>query len=217
MSLITIIGAGPGISMGTALRFGKEGFTVALLARNEQKLKDLTAELQNKHINAFYVTCNSADEQSLKTALDTVTERGGESDVVLYNAAGVSVADMLEQDWNTIKSALDISIGGAFHLIKLTLPQYLKANKGKLFFTGGGFALSGDPQWTALSIGKAGLRNLLQAAHKKVTKTNVHIAHLVVCGYVNNADPKYNPEAIAEQYWKLYKQEPGNFEFEIIY
>lgn len=34
---------------------------------------------------------------------------------------------------------------------------------------------------------------------------------------VTQNDTKYNPQLIAEQYWKLYSQERNNFDHEIIY
>ncbi len=41
MGLVIIIGAGPGISYGVAEKFGKAGYRIALIARNEEKLKAL--------------------------------------------------------------------------------------------------------------------------------------------------------------------------------
>ncbi len=38
-----------------------------------------------------------------------------------------------------------------------------------------------------------GAFHTIQTAAKKVEDTNVHIAHLVVCGYVNSKDEKYRP------------------------
>ncbi len=217
MKLIVIIGAGPGISQGVALKFGKEGFRVALVARSGDKLKQLADELKREGIEAFYAVGDVADEASLNKALSEIRESAGHADMILYNAAGVSIKDILEQDWETIKSTLDISAGGYFNLMKAVLPHCMANNAGKLFVTGGGFALQGDPQWTALSVGKAALRNLVQAFQKRVEGTVIHIAQLTVCGYVTPQDEKYNPDAIAEQYWKLFNQEPGAFENEIIY
>ncbi len=215
--LITIIGSGKGISQGVAEKFGKEGFKVALIARTESKLQEQVKQLSEKGIEAFYAVANVADADSLKNALYSIRDKEGHAEVILYNAAAVSVMDILEQNWETIKQNLDITVGGYFNLMKMVLPFCLKENKGKLFVTGGGFALGGDDQWTSLSVGKAALRNLVQAFQKKAKGSNVHIAQLTVCGYVNPADEKYSPKLIAEQYWKLYQQKPNEFEYEIIY
>lgn len=215
--LITIIGSGEGISNGVAEKFGEEGFKVALIARTESKLQEQVKRLSENGIEANYAVADVANADSLMNALYSIRDKEGHADVILYNAAAVSVIDILEQNWETIKAQMDVNVGGYFNLMKLVLPICLKENKGKLFVTGGGFALGGDDQWTSLSVGKAALRNLVQAFQKKVKGTNVHIAQLTVCGYVNSADEKYSPKLIAEQYWKLYQQNPSEFENEIIY
>ncbi|MDX1902910.1 MAG: SDR family NAD(P)-dependent oxidoreductase [Thermonemataceae bacterium] len=215
--LIAIIGSGEGISNGVAQKFGKEGFKIALIARTESKLQEQVKKLAQESIEAIYTVADVADANSLKNALFSIRNKEGHAEVILYNAAAVSVMDILEQNWETIKRQIDVNVGGFFHLMKLVLPYCLKENQGKLFVTGGGFALGGDDQWTSLSVGKAALRNLVQAFQKKVKGTNVHIAQLTVCGYVNPADEKYSPKLIAEQYWKLYQQNPSEFENEIIY
>jgi short-subunit dehydrogenase len=45
MSTIAIIGAGPGLGQSIAKQFGSHGFDIALIARNQQKLDQLTADL----------------------------------------------------------------------------------------------------------------------------------------------------------------------------
>ena len=217
MSLITIIGAGTSISDAVARLFGEKGFQIALVARTESKLQEQVEKIQNEGIKAMYAVGDVANEDSLKQALFKIRDGFGHADMILYNAAAVSVKDILEQDWQTLKTQFDVNVGGAFHLAKLVLPFCLKENTGKIFFTGGGFALQGDPQWTSLSVGKAGLRNVVQALTKRVENTNVHVAQLTVTGYVNPEDEKYSPDKIAEQYFKLFEQKQGSFENEIIY
>ena len=217
MGLVVIIGAGTGISYGVAQKFGNEGHRIALIARNEAKLKQLATSLQQEGIDVIYAAGDVAREDSLKGALDQISEAAGIADMILYNPSGASNKDILDLDWETIKDMLDISVGGYFNLMKMVLPSYLQQNHGKLFVTGGGLSLSGDPQMTALSMGKAAQRNLVQAFQKKVEGTHVHIAQVIVRGYVQPTDEKYNPAAIAEIFWKLFLQQPGEFEGEIIY
>lgn len=217
MGLVIIVGAGPGISYGVASRFGKEGYKVALIARNAEKLKALSDDLRTQGIDAIYTVGDVSSEDSLRYALDEIREQEGPAEMILYNPSGASNKDILELDWETIKSTLDISVGGYFNLMKMVLPYYMEQNKGKLFVTGGGLSLQGDPRMTALSVGKAAQRNMVQAFQKKAEGTNVHIAQVIVRGYVQPSDIKYNPAAIAEIFWKLFLQQPGAFEYEIIY
>lgn len=217
MPLATIIGVGPGISYAVAEKFGQEGFRIALIGRNGEKLKTYVEKLREKGVEAMYAVGDVSSATSLLGAMEKIREKAGNSDMILYNPSSVDVQDVLEQDWEIMERTFQVNVGGAFHLLKAELPRCLKENKGKLFFTGGGFALSGDPQWTTLSVGKAALRNMLQAFVKRVAGTHVHIAHLIVCGYVHDGDEKYNAATIADIYWKLYQQQPGAYETELIY
>lgn len=217
MGLVVIIGAGKGISYGVAQKFGREGYRIALVARNAAKLEVLSAGLQQEGIDVIFTIGDVAQESSLRQAMMDIRQRAGEADMILYNPSGASNKDILDLDWETIKDVLDISVGGYFNLMKMILPDCLRQNHGKLFVTGGGLSLSGDPGMTALSMGKAAQRNLVQAFQKKVAGTHVHIAQVIVHGYVQPTDEKYNPTAIAEIFWKLFLQQPGEFEGEIIY
>jgi len=217
MKSILIVGAGPGISYSVAKRFGREGFHVGLVARNAQKLARLVSELAEAGIDARYETADVTDPDSLKHAVDNLRGELGEPDVYLYNPSGFSQKEILDQDWDTIRRATDVSAGGLFHLFKQVLPGCLDRQKGKLFVTGGGTGLQGVADMVALSAGKAAMRNLVQAFQQRVKDTPIHIAQVTVCGYVHPSDPKYAPDTIAEIYWRLYQQKPGEYEGEVIY
>lgn len=217
MKSITIIGAGSGISLAVAKKFGSNGFRINLISRTESKLKELVSDLSLDQIEADYAVADASNEASIKDALKNLSLKFGHSEMILFNASALDVKDFLKQDWSKIKSTFDVNVGGAFHLLKTVLPFCIYNDKGKIFFTGGGLAFQGSKDWTTLSVGKAGLRNLVQAAQEKVKGSGVHIAQLTVCGYVDPNDGKYSPSAIAEQYWKLFTQKKGEYELEIMY
>lgn len=85
--LITIVGMGTGISQGVAEKFGTEGYAVAMIARNEEKLQDFKTELLEKGITADYFVADAGDAESLQQAFLKIRETMGDSSVLLYNAA----------------------------------------------------------------------------------------------------------------------------------
>ncbi|MFD5141505.1 SDR family NAD(P)-dependent oxidoreductase [Streptomyces sp. NPDC058378] len=52
MPSIAIVGAGPGMGLAIARTFGSQGFDVALIARNRDKLNDLAGRLDAEGITA---------------------------------------------------------------------------------------------------------------------------------------------------------------------
>ena len=53
-----------------------------------------------------------------------------------------------------MQAAMDICAGGYMHMMQWALPYCLEHNTGKLFATGGGLALQGDPQALASALQK---------------------------------------------------------------
>jgi short-subunit dehydrogenase len=214
---ILILGAGPGLSHSVATLFGAKGFTVTLVSRNEEKLQQEVKELKPLNIEADYTVADVGDEKSLATVLDNFKSADNLPDVILYNAFSFAQGGIEEETWASLKNQLDVNAGGAFNVLKALLPSMEKAGKGKLFFTGGGLGINPSPYYLGVSMGKAALRNLVQAAAKKVEGTNIHIATVTVQGFIGGDDPKYAPDKIAEEYWKLFNQQQGEFEVEVVY
>lgn len=217
MRRIIIIGAGPGLGNSVAHLFGSKGFQVSIVGRDEERLKSQVDDLKNRQIEADYYISDVSDENDLSNALTELGVQQHIPDVILYNAFSPSAGNIEKESWKNIKDQLDVNVGGAFTILKTVLPIAKQADKGKLFFTGGGVSLYPYPEYIGLGIGKAALRNLIEAAAKEVEGTNVHISSVVVCGYIGGEDPKYHPDAVAEKYWELYEQEKADFETEIIY
>jgi short-subunit dehydrogenase len=213
---ILILGAGPGLSHSIATLFGAKGFAVTLVSRNEEKLQQEVKELEALNIEADYTVADVGDEKSLATVLDNFKSAENLPAMILYNAFSFSKS-IEEESWESLRKQLDVNVGGAFNTIKAILPVMQKAGKGKLFFTGGGFAIDPHPDYVGIGLGKAALRNLVQAAARKVEGTNVHIATLTVYGFIGGPDAKYAADKIAEQYWELFNQQQGEFEMEVAY
>ncbi|MCD0456389.1 SDR family NAD(P)-dependent oxidoreductase [Chryseobacterium sp. LC2016-27] len=217
MKTIVIIGAGPGLGYSVAQLFGSRGFKVSLIGRNEERLKDEVRSLQSENITADYAIADAANGKELSFALTSLGAKEDLPDVILYNAFSYVEKNLENESWDSIKNQLDVNVGGAFNLLKEVLPVARKTGKGKLFFTGGGFAIDPQPNFTGLSIGKAALKNLLGGTAKSVEETDIHIASVVICGTIGGEDPKYSPDRIAENYWDLYIQERAQYQEEIIY
>lgn len=215
--LAIILGAGPGISQGVARRFGKEGFHLVLAARRPDQLEALCSELRDQGIHCESRVVDLVDANAVNRLLDSYNREGRIPELVLFNASAMHVSDVLEEDWEVIRDCFEVCVAGAFHVARRLMPAMLSANRGKLFFTGGGTALRGEPMMASLSIGKAGMRNLVQALVRRAEGSNVHIAQVTVRGRVHPEDPKFNPDAIAEAYWGLYHQDPGEYTHELMY
>ncbi|MFI6955673.1 SDR family NAD(P)-dependent oxidoreductase [Nocardia sp. NPDC050408] len=70
MTTIAIVGAGSGLGMATGRRFGREGFSVALIARSQDKLDRLAAELADDRIPAVGYAADVQNRTAPATSVD---------------------------------------------------------------------------------------------------------------------------------------------------
>jgi NAD(P)-dependent dehydrogenase (short-subunit alcohol dehydrogenase family) len=119
MPTIAIVGAGPGLGLSIAKVFGRNGFSVALVARTETKLDALVAELGEAGIDATGFAADVMDRPSLAAAFTRIKERFGDIDVLEYSPAphnpvpGITMAGPLEATVDNLQPQLDYYLYGA--------------------------------------------------------------------------------------------------------
>lgn len=213
--LCVVVGSGPTLGLAIAKRFGKEGFRVAMFSRRSAWLDDYVAELQAEGIDAYGYGVNPADYQSLRSAFERAHEELGETDVLIYNAAIARPVSACDLDVSTFLYDFSVNVAGALVAAQQVIPHMRRRGQGAIIFTGGGVALTPDPQYASLGMGKAALRNLAYCLGDELEVEGVHVAIVTVPGFVAPGGP-YEPDDIADLYWELYRQEPLRQEREIV-
>lgn len=215
--LITIVGTGDRMGLALAQLFGKKGFTVAMISRSSEKLDRFQKQLHEEEIEAYYYTADVANEDDIRTVFGYIKGSLGNTDVLVYNAAVIRRSDLLEATSTQLLQDFRVNVIGAIIAAQEVLPAMEARKEGKIFFTGDGLSIHPNWQYGSLGIGKAGLRNAAFSLHQELKARNIHVATVTICGSINPQDEKYNPTAIAEQFWKLYLQKQEAFEKEITY
>jgi len=205
--LLTIVGMGPGISKAVADRFAKEGYSLAMIARSEERLS-LFQELYEKElIYSRYYVADASDAHKLQTAIESVHRDLGPTSVLLYNASRLKKVDILQETMENLSADLKVNVGGALEAVKAVLPAMKERGSGTILLTGGGLALRPNAQYGSLSIGKAGLRSLAFQLKQTLAGTGIKVATVTVAGFVSPKSPKHTPENVAEQFWQLHQSE----------
>jgi len=213
--LCVIVGMGEGNGMAIARRFAREGFAIAMLARNEQKLQDYQTTLQAEGMTSHYYLADAGDEAALTTAFTSIQSQWGTPAVLIYNAAVPRMENILQTAYDTLVSDFRANVAGAMGSVQAVLPAMQQQQRGTILLTGGGFALYPQPDFVSLSIGKAGIRVLANTLHAALKDSPIKVGTVTICGTVNGDDPKYSSDRIAEEYWKLHSAE--NAEYEVVY
>lgn len=210
---IVIVGAGKGMGNHIAKKFAENDFKVVLMARNQEALDGYVKEFTEQGIEAYAVTADAADTNSLKTAFDKVREQFGTVDVLVYNAAVLKGGKPTELSAQELMTRYQVDVASALYCVQQVLPQQLEKKEGTLLFTGGGLALAPMAEYTTVSMHKAALRALAITLNQELKEKGIFSGTVTITGNVEEGT-HFAPGLIAEKYWQLYVERK---ECEIIY
>jgi len=214
-----IVGAGSGLSASLARLFTKEGFTVALAARQIDKLTDLSQE-----IGAVSFAADASKPDEVNRLFNEVEAKLGVPRVVVYNPSWRVRGAFTELDPADVAKTLEITAYGGFLVAQAAAKRQLALGGGAIFFTGASASVKGYSQSAPFAIGKFALRGLAQSIARELAPQNIHVAHFVIDGAIRSAtrqespdkpDSFLDPDAIAQTYLNILRQPRNAWTWEI--
>ncbi|HSN27021.1 MAG TPA: SDR family oxidoreductase [Kofleriaceae bacterium] len=174
-----VVGVGPGNGAAFARRFSRDGYAVALLARDEAHTAPLVRELPEARAYA----CDAGDPASIARAFAAIRDELGAPRVVVYNAGtgvfgsfdDVSAAD-LEASWR-------VNTLGLFAVAKEVVPGM--DGGGAIVIVGATASRRGGAKTAAFAQAKAAQRALAESLARHLWPKGVHVALIVIDGVVD--------------------------------
>jgi short-subunit dehydrogenase len=205
MKSILIIGAGTGLSLGVARKFGKQGFKVGLISRSINNLEKIAETLKAESIQCYYADTDVRNTESLKQAILKLRNDMGSFDILFYNVADVKAKDILEETGASLIDDFSRNVAAALDTY-LLVQNDLKEKQGAFLISGGGFALFPSADYGSLSISKAGIRSLALQLHERLKTDNVYVGLLTIANIISESSPTHSPNILAERFWNLYQE-----------
>ena len=200
-----IVGAGSGLSGSLARLLRKEGFQVALAARNIQKLDGF---------DALKIKCDATDRAQVEAAFDAL---GNVPALVIYNASFRTRAPIAELDPAEVKKTIDITAYAGFLVGQAAAKRMLPRGSGAIFFTGASASVKGYANSAPFAMGKFALRGLAQSMARELAPKGLHVAHFVIDGSIGKdaGDARLDPDEIARNYLHVYRQQRSAWTWEV--
>ncbi len=210
-----VVAAGPGVGGAVARRFAAEGFAVAVIARRQEAMDALAAELGG---GAKGYAADATDLAALTAVLARVASEMGAPEALVYNAGRWVETPALALDPAELETELRLAVTGALAAAQAVAPAMRDAGRGTILMTGGGLALA--PHFgaavPALTAGKSALRGLVHAAAPAFAEAGIHLATVTIAGTVAEGTP-FDPERIARHYWALHAEPRAAWRVEHIF
>ena len=192
-----VTGASQGIGQACALKLAEAGATVALAARNREKLDGVAAQIAAAGGKATAFQLDVGDEEQIKTVVKSAIGELGKIDI-LVNNAGITrdqlVMRMKRADWDAV---IDTNLTSAYLCIQQVIPGMLKQRWGRIINVTSVFGQIGQAGQANYAASKAGLIGLTMAIAREVGSRNI-TCNAVAPGFIATAMTDVLPEDIKQ-------------------
>lgn len=201
---VLIVGAGPGIGLAAAERFGREGWKVVLAARSPRHLDPMVARLIGEGVDAHSIVLDATDPVAVQAGVRTADRLTGGLTTVLYNAAVVRQQDLFSMTDAEVSADVAVNITGGLNTIRAAESVFAdrsRTGNETILVTGGGLAVHPHAAYASLGLGKAALRNLVEGLAPDLAERGIRIAIATVATLVAPDSPEAS--GVAETLWAL--------------
>jgi len=207
MSTIAIIGAGPGLGRATARRFGRDGFSVALISRTQANVDRLAAELTAEDIVARGYAADVRDPEALRSALDAAASDLGPIEVLQYSPVPAKgfMKPVLETTAEDLIGPVEQSVYGPVTAVQHLLPGLRELGRGTILFINGSSAVAPNGNVTGTSVAFAGESAYARMLHDALAPEGIHVAQLIIPRGIGAGEADHEPVALAERIFSLHR------------
>ncbi|MBZ5550358.1 MAG: 3-oxoacyl-[acyl-carrier-protein] reductase [Acidobacteriia bacterium] len=181
-----VTGASQGIGQACALALARQGASVALGARNQQKLEDVAGQIAAAGGKAAVFAMDVAEEEQIKSGIKAALAHFGKIDI-LVNNAGITrdqlVMRMKRADWDAV---LNTNLTAAYLSTQQVIGSMLKQRWGRIINITSVFGQIGQAGQANYASSKAGLIGLTMALAREVASRNI-TCNAVAPGFIETS------------------------------
>jgi short-subunit dehydrogenase len=174
--VVFLTGASSGIGEALALELAKNGTTLGLVARREEKLAELAQKCEHKGAVARHFVADVADEIKISDAAEALRNEFGKIDILIANA-GVSGNNEQARGFQAraINEVISTNLTGAVNAVSAVLPQMLERRSGQLVAISSLAAYRGLPKSAAYCASKAGMTAYFESVRLDVQNEGIDV------------------------------------------
>lgn len=188
-----ITGANKGIGLEIARQLGKQGITVLLSVRDENRGREAAQKLQDEGIDAHVVQLDVTNQDTINAAASRIESEFGKLDI-LVNNAGIAIDSVppSQLDIEILRRTYDTNVFGVFAVTKAMLPLLRKSDAGRIVNMSSGLASlaqNSDPNWEYAQVKLLAYNSSKTALNAMTVQFAYELRDTPI--KVNSADPGY--------------------------
>ena len=206
MPVIAIIGAGPGLGAAVARRFGREGFSIALVSRNQSKLDAMAAELNADGLTASGYAADVLVPAELEDALARAAAELGPITSLQYSPLPSRdyLKPVLDMTPELALEALQFSALGLIRAVRAVLPAMRQATSGSIILVNGGSSVKARAGFAGTSVAFPAESAYGEMLHEVLEGEGIRVSQLVIPGSIPQLQLANGIDGVADRVWELH-------------
>ncbi|MEV8268504.1 SDR family NAD(P)-dependent oxidoreductase [Microbacterium sp. NPDC076911] len=207
MPTLAIVGAGPGLGAAAARRFGREGFSIALIARNQAKLEEVVSELAADGLTARAYAADVLVPSELQQVLTQAASELGPIAALQYSPlpSRAYLKPVLDLTPELASEAMSFSALGLIHAVRAVLPAMREAGSGSIILINGGTSVKARPDFAGTSIAFPAESAYGEMLHDALKGEGVRVVQLVIPGGIPKLQLPNGIDDVADRIWDLHR------------
>ena len=220
--LALVTGVGPGTGLSVVKRFIAGGYDVAMVARDEERLRGFEKQIPGTRT----FVCDVANGAEFAVTLERINAEFGPPEIAIHNAVGGVWGNFLEIDPAVLEHNFQTNVMALLHLARSVAPAMIAAGRGAIIVSGNTSALRGKSNFAGFAPTKAAQRILAESVARELGPKGIHVAYVVIDAVIDVAwtrarrpnepdDFFIKPADIAEEIWHVAQQPKGAWSFNV--
>ncbi len=205
-----VTGASSGIGKDISIELAKKGYEVILVARNEERLKQVKEAVENCNSKGYIKIVDLTNKEACIGLYEEVSKEFGFVDILVNNAGFGLCGEFTSNDLDRELSMIDTNITALHILMKLFLKDMVKENKGRILNVASIAGFMPGPLMATYYASKNYVVRLTEAVREELIaqKSNVKL-HLLCPGPVDTnfnktAEVRFNLNGVSSEYVAKY-------------
>jgi NAD(P)-dependent dehydrogenase (short-subunit alcohol dehydrogenase family) len=159
-----VTGASRGIGRATAIALGRDGFTVAVVARSSPALEETRLLVEQTGARALAIVADVTDPDVVARAVDEIERDTGAITVLVNNAGSLrAIGPLWEVDPDDWWSDVMTSLAGAYNFCREVVPRMIARREGRIVNLTSYAAVRPAPYESGYGCAKAALNSLTES------------------------------------------------------
>lgn len=168
-----ITGASSGIGRATAYALAGEGCNLVLIARREERLKEVKEDCKKLGVQVAYLAADCSLEETAVSAVNLAVEKFGKVDILINNVGIGKLIKLVDSTSADYDELMDTNVRSTFFFSKYAVIDMLKRHEGRIIMVSSVTGHIGHEDETIYTMTKFAQRGLAQAISRELESEGI--------------------------------------------